>query len=500
MADDIGIGDPSHYQALHNDGKVYVETPAIDRLIDGGMRFEQAHSSTALCSPTRYCVLSGNYAHRSYDEWGVWASFNTSPFENGKTVGTAMKEAGYETAFIGKWHLGGDYYKADSKEIYTKDVYGSNGEFDPKQLLGGHPHALGFDYSLCLPAGIQNIPYAVYENSKWMPLGDDSTLKPLTWKDVPKGTELGKQAGMGDSNWDASEIGPLLANKASEFIKAANPDKPYFLLYFAQAVHHPHNPPATFNGTPVKGTTTDGTTPHLDMIREMDLQVQTILDAVEASGQADNTLVIFTSDNGGMLKQVPSTEKSGHDPTMGLRGEKGDIWEGGHRVPFVAYWPKKIAPSSVSEERVLTHDIVATACALAGTAPDDGTGLDSLNLVPIFLGEENTAARDEFTITGQSNGKFHLAYYKGPWKVVLQAIVDEGSGRSETRSEWMKRAETWRADDFKPIALFNMNENPLEDASQNLIKDPKSKQTVDDLKAAYIAHRNAPRTTPAPQK
>lgn len=181
MADDIGIGDLSYYQALHNEGKVYVETPTLDRLIDGGMRFERAHSSTALCSPTRYCVISGNYSHRSYDEWGVWASFNTSPFKNGHTAATAMKAAGYQTGFIGKWHLGGDYYQADSEEIYTENIYGTDGQFDASQLAGGHPHALGFDYSLCLPAGIQNIPYAVYENSDWMPLAEDSTLKSLKW-------------------------------------------------------------------------------------------------------------------------------------------------------------------------------------------------------------------------------------------------------------------------------------------------------------------------------
>lgn len=497
MADDIGIGDLSHYQKLHNDGKVYVATPTLDRLIDGGMRFEQAHSSTALCSPTRYCVISGNYSHRSYDEWGVWASFNTSPFTNGNTVATAMKEAGYQTGFIGKWHLGGDFYQADSKEIYTQNIYGTDGLFDPRQLAGGHPHALGFDYSLCLPAGIQNIPYAVYENSQWLPLANDSTLRPLTWKDVPKGTELGKKAGMGDSHWDASQIGPLIANKACDFIEKSAPGAPYFLVYFTQAVHHPHNPPATFNRTPVNGTTTNGSTPHLDMIYELDLQISAILEAVEASGEAENTLIVFTSDNGGMLKQVPSTQKSGHDPTMGLRGEKGDIWEGGHRVPFIAYWPGKIAANTVASEPVLAHDIVATASALAGTTPAAGIGLDSLNLLPTFFGKSNPAARDEYTITGQSNGLFHLAYYKGPWKLVLQAQTRPGAGRYMSRDDWLKRAEAWRPCNFTPISLFNIEKNPSEDEAHNLLNDPSYTQTVAELKAAYLAHRNQPRTTPA---
>lgn len=499
MADDIGIGDLSFYQKQFNKGKIYVETPTLDRLLKNGMRFERAHASTSLCSPTRYCVLSGNYSHRSYDEWGVWASFNTSPFQNGNTVATALKESGYKTGFIGKWHLGGDFYQKDSNTIYTHNIYGTDGQFDPRQLAGGHPHTLGFDYSLSLPAGIQNIPYAVYENSRWLPLDKDSILKPLKWNDVPKGTELGKKPGMGDSKWDARRIGPLLANKAEQFIKDASSGEPFFLLYFTQAVHHPHNPPTTFNGTPVKGATTNGKTPHLDMIRELDLQVKTILEAVEASGEANNTLIVFTSDNGGMLKQVPSTEQSGHDPTMGLRGEKGDIWEGGHRVPFIAYWPGVIPANTKAAQPVLAHDIVATASALAGTTPATGIGLDSLNLVPTLLGKKNPTSRDEYTITGESNGKFHLAYYKGPWKLVLQAEVAPRTGSYMSRTDWLERAEAWRPKTFKPIALFNLENNPKEHEAQNLLKDPKFKEIVSALKTAYITHRNASRTTAALQ-
>ena len=302
---------------------------------------------------------------------------------------------------------------------------------------------------------------------------------------------------MGDSHWDASQIGPLIANKACDFIEKSAPCAPYFLVYFTQAVHHPHNPPATFNRTPVNGTTTNGSTPHLDMIYELDLQISAILEAVEASGEAENTLIVFTSDNGGMLKQVPSTQKSGHDPTMGLRGEKGDIWEGGHRVPFIAYWPGKIAANTVASEPVLAHDIVATASALAGTTPAAGIGLDSLNLLPTFFGKSNPAARDEYTITGQSNGLFHLAYYKGPWKLVLQAQTRPGAGRYMSRDDWLKRAEAWRPCNFTPISLFNIEKNPSEDEAHNLLNDPSYTQTVAELKAAYLAHRNQPRTTPA---
>lgn len=135
LADDIGIGDLGHYQRDRTGKKEIVPTPNLDRLIEQGMRFDNAHSSTSLCSPTRYCVMSGNYAHRSYDEWGVWGSFNTSPLMDRRTVGSVMQDAGYVTAFLGKWHLGGDFLKKGSDEVYTQNVYGVDGQFDPAKPL-----------------------------------------------------------------------------------------------------------------------------------------------------------------------------------------------------------------------------------------------------------------------------------------------------------------------------------------------------------------------------
>jgi arylsulfatase A-like enzyme len=497
LGDDVGLGDIGFYHRERTGESEVVPTPHLDSLIEAGMRFDRAHSSTALCSPTRYCVLSGNYAHRSYDEWGVWASFNTSPFADKFTVGNVMQEAGYRTGFIGKWHLGGDFLKKGTNEIYTHDVYGRDGKYDARQIVGGGPSHLGFDYALCLPAGIQNAPYAVYENGDWMPLGADSELKWITWKDVPKGTSLGKSAGIGDSNWDASQIGPLLADKATNFIhEAAKQDDPFFLCYFTQAVHHPHNPPKTFNGIPVKGTMGNGEAHHLDMVKELDLQVGEIIKALKATGQYDNTLLIFTSDNGGLGKHIPGTKESGHDSTNGLRGSKQQIWEGGHRVPFLAVWPGKIRPGSSAKGPALTHDLMATLYAVTGQCMPDDKGLDSWNLLPTLLGKEDAKLRMEYTVTGQGNNLFEILYYKGPWKLAMRGKCDNMHSKKLSREFWQKRSQKTRPEQFEPIALFNMENNPYEDETGNLVGNTEYQTVLQSLLNDYESHRNAERTTP----
>jgi arylsulfatase A-like enzyme len=495
LADDIGLGDVAFYHRQRTGGPEVVPTPNLDRLIDSGMRFDRSHSTTSLCSPTRYCAMSGNYTHRSYDEWGVWGSFNTSPFEDGWSVGKLMQEAGYTTGFIGKWHLGGDFNRKGSDEVYTQDVYGLDGQFDPTHLAGGTPHYLGFDYSFCLPAGMQNVPYIAYENTEWYPFAEDSVIKHMTWRDVPKGTDLGKKEGLGDSNWDASRLGPMLANKAVDFIESNAGNDPFFLCYFAQAVHHPHNPPETFNGIKVKGTMGDGKAHHLDMIYEFDLQVGAIVQALKDAGVYENTLLIVTSDNGGMTHHVPGTMETGHDPTHGFRGDKGTIWEGGHRVPFIAVWPGQIEAGAQSDQIPMTHDLAATLYDLTDQPMTTDHALDSINLLPTFLAQPDAPVREEYVVTGQG-GEFHIAYYQGPWKLVMRGngYFPKGS-KVMSRTDWLARSKVARPTDFEPLALFNLEENPKELAEGNLVGDANQAERLAQLLDDYRKHRNAKYTS-----
>lgn len=252
LADDLGLGDISHYREKSK-GKVILETPNLDMLSQSGMIFTDAHSPAALCAPSRYAIMTGNSCYRSPYPWGVWGAYQESPIKEGQlTLGKLMRQAGYHTAFLGKWHLGGDYKSlSDPSKIY-RSVNRNKLEMDVDlaEIMGGGPQQNGFDYSLTFPAGIQNVPYAVFENSKWMPLEESSKIQLVSKEDMLKvGVKLDKSSGLGDSNWHPKNMGPLLINKATQFIEKHAHDKdPFFMYYCSQAVHLPHNAPEELNG------------------------------------------------------------------------------------------------------------------------------------------------------------------------------------------------------------------------------------------------------------
>ena len=408
MADDIGLGDLSHYHRQRSGTEPVVETPHIDALIAAGLSFTDAHSPASLCAPTRFSMLTGNYSYRNDNPWGVWSPWADAQIDpQWTTVARIAKAGGYRTSFFGKWGLGGMWAKrkADFARIEAGAL------------------SFGFDHAFELPQGIQNPPYAAYENRAWMKLADDSELITLPVEQTgydPK--ELKKTArerrGKGDSNWDPSEIGPLLAERAVTHIAkltAETTEAPFYLYYCSQAVHVPHAPSKQLNGEPIAGTTPGK---HGDMIRELDAQVGAIVAALKAGGVYENTLLIFTSDNGGLVIDRALID-AGHVSSNGLRGKKGAIHEGGHRVPFVAVWPGHIAPGSTSHEPIVGHDTVATIAALAGQAIDREVVKDSANLLPIFRGE-STGTRHSVLMHRSESGP-SWALREGAWKLILEA-------------------------------------------------------------------------------
>ena len=227
MADDLGLGDVNYYQEKFQNKKSIVPTPAMDSLAREGMWFTDGHSATALCSPTRYCVMSGNMNYRSYAPWGVWGSFRESPFKPGEaTLGTVAKSAGYSTGFIGKWHLGGDFLDSETGEVYRKNERNDpNSTVDVRKMVGGGPASIGFDYDFTLPCGIQGPTYTAYENGDWFPLGQDSEIIFLDKKTaIDPAFVSDKGPGLGDSNWNTREIGKVISAKAVDYIdgKLAN--------------------------------------------------------------------------------------------------------------------------------------------------------------------------------------------------------------------------------------------------------------------------------------
>ena len=293
LADDIGPGDIAYYHKLRTGKEAIAPTPNIDLLIKQGIRFSNAHSPASLCAPSRFSMLTGNYPYRNKNgTFGVWASHRDTGIDPQFTTSARIaKKSSYRTAFIGKWGLGGQMYAKGTQKAFKG--WGVDG-IDFSQRAKG-PNDYGFDYSCELPQGIQGVPFAFYENKKWMPLKKDSVLKLISPKQTMydisrKHNDLG---GIGDSNWDPRLAGSVLTSKAIQFIEdhqKNHADQPFFLYYCTQAVHIPHTPPKELNGVKIAGSTPGV---HGDMIRELDVQVGMLREALNKNGVADNTLFIF---------------------------------------------------------------------------------------------------------------------------------------------------------------------------------------------------------------
>lgn len=473
MADDLGLGDVSFHVRTIRKEKPLVETPTLDALATQSLWFTDGHSATALCAPTRYAVMSGNNNYRSYLPWGVWSTFGESAFKKGQaTLGTVVRDAGYRTGFIGKWHLGGDFRSPGSDMFYRGKKDGDlTGKVDMTRMISGGPKDCGFDYDFTTPCGIQGPAYLLYENQVWSPLKADSRIVFLNEKNAidPKSIS-DKGPGMGDSNWDTREIGKLLSGKAADFIEdAAAGEAPFFLYYCSPMVHLPHCPPDDFDGKKIRGETP---TRHLDMILDLDMQVKRIVDAVKATGEWDNTLIVVTSDNGGLSDGAAG--KHGHHSNGGWNGNKNSPLEGGHRVPFYAFWLGHIKPG-ITNELAVNQDLVATLAALVETEIPEGQAMDSLNLLPLLTGQAGFQPRDYLLM--QAGSKHEVMFRKDGWKLILQS--------------------DHKLTNFESKALFNLNDNPTERPDGNKVNDPAYAQRVEQMRKEYLRIRaSGQRTIP----
>ncbi|WP_346882626.1 arylsulfatase [uncultured Algibacter sp.] len=469
LADDIGIGDISHYRNLSK-GKVVLETPNIDNLAQQGMYFTNAHAPAALCATSRYAIMTGNCNYRSPVPWGVWSGYAKSVFTPEQiTLGKLMKNANYNTAFFGKWHMGTSFNTLDDPNTIFKERGKLSTNVDITKIVAGGPQHNGFDYSFSLPSGIQNVPYSAYENNNWYPLAKDSKVALITKVDMlKKGVILNKKDGLGDSNWDPSAIGPLLINKTIDHIaKVAKKDTPFFIYYCSQAVHLPHNPPKELNGIPIAGTTPSS---HMDMIKELDTQIGLMVQELKKQGVYENTVFIFTSDNGG-LHVDKNTLASGHKPNSIYRGKKNEPYEGGHRVPFIAVWPKQIAPNQMSDKPILGLDILATLAGVTEQHIPEGQAEDSANLLPVLKGETEVNPHPYLMVQG---GAFREAIIiDKDWKLIIQFDKKDKTDTKRT-----------------PVALFNLKDNITEDEAHNFINDAKYKDKVALLFKKYNQTRN----------
>jgi arylsulfatase A len=455
MADDMGLGDIGLHHRERTGKPPLAPTPTLDALAAEGLWFSDAHSPTALCSPSRYAVMTGNCNYRSYAPWGVWGTFRESPITGeDATLGKAAQAAGYRSGFIGKWHLGGDFMNAKGTAVYRGDDRGEQPlSVDARKWVGGGPQQLGFDYDFTLPTGVQGPVYVAYENGVWHPLAEDSRLINYN-KDTAVDPIFvsDKGPGTGDSAWDSRRINTVLAEKASAFIADSAGETPFFLCYWTPAVHIPHTPSATFAGsTPSK---------HLDMIRVLDWEVAQIVKALKAANVYEDTLMLFTSDNGGLNDSKAG--KAGHRSSGGWRGSKNLPYEGGHRVPLIASWPKVIKPGR-SDAMVNGTDILATIADLAGATLSETQAMDSWSFAALLRGVRDFEPRRELML--QAGSMNQLIYRQGKWKLIIQT--------NHRLSKW------------EPMALFDLAANPMEVEAENMLNHPEHRSRVERMLSRY---------------
>ncbi len=384
LADDLGYGD---LHCFNPAGKI--KTPHSDALAAQGMTFTNAHSSSAVCTPSRYSLLTGRYAWRTRLKSGVLHGYDKPLIDSGRvTIANILQQKGYNTACIGKWHLGlGWKFKNDTTKT----------DVDYTQPIADGPNSLGFDYFYGIAASLDMPPYIYIEN--------DHTVGQATV------TKKWGRAGAAEKDFEAENCVSDFTSKAIGYIKKQSAKKqPFFLYLPLPSPHTPILPNKQFINK-------SGVTAYGDYVQETDWVVGEIMKAVNTAGITENTLIIFTSDNGfaPYVLKTMDVEALGHMPSADFRGYKSDIWEGGHRVPFIARWPAMIKPASSCDKIICLSDFMATAAAINQAALPANTAEDSYNILPYFSGSKEDIR--EATVHHSIGGSFGIT--QGKWKLEL---------------------------------------------------------------------------------
>jgi arylsulfatase A len=405
LADDMGYGDVG---ALNPECRI--PTPNMNRLAAEGMVFTDAHSGSAVCTPTRYGILTGRYAWRSRLQSGVLFGYGKPliPPER-KTVASFLREQGYATACVGKWHLGWDWALHPSKE-HSDESVGIAGRVDYERPIANGPTTVGFDYFFGIPASLDMVPYVYVENDRIVEAATE-TIKGV-------GGQAFYRGGPCAPGFRHEEVLPRCTEKAVAFIDrhcAAEGDEPFFLYFPMSAPHTPILPTKEFQGK-------SGIGPYGDFVCQCDGAVGRVIDALERNGVASNTLFIVTSDNGcSPTAGFEHLEMEGHDPSHVFRGHKADIYEGGHRIPFVARWPGRVASGSTCDDTICLTDLFATAAEIVEKNLPDDAGEDSVSILPALLGQPESPPREvkaplrEAIVHHSINGSFSIR--RGKWKL-----------------------------------------------------------------------------------
>jgi arylsulfatase A-like enzyme len=402
MADDMGLGDPGCYNPAS-----LIPTPHMDRISAEGTRFTDAHAPASLCSPTRYGLLTGRYPWRTRLKKGVLMPYGDPLIEPSRlTLASLLRSRGYGTAYVGKWHLGLEWKTKDGSRAaryYAQDTVFQTDEtlqwgVDFSQPVGGGPTRLGFDHFYGTAGCPSNDPpYVFIEDDRLVAV--PTKMSKEEWRGLP-----GFLPGPMADDWSEEDIDVILAGKARAAIDRHlrnRPNDPFFLIVSPNSPHIPWLVPEFMKGKSREG-------PRGDLVALFDWVVGEVDAHLRERGIFDNTLLIVTSDNGGQKGA------NGHRSAMAFRGFKSDIWEGGHRVPFIVRWPGKVKPGAVSGELVGLGDMCATFADLVGAPLPDNAAEDSWSVLPAFLGKSQGKPLHEALVFQGGNGD--LAIRQGRWK------------------------------------------------------------------------------------
>lgn len=475
-ADDLGYGDVQSY----NPQRGTIATPNIDALAKEGLSFTDGHSSSGVCSPSRYTILTGRYHWRSRLQKGIvnlWGGPLITPER--MTIGSLAKQHGYRTACIGKWHLGWNWPIPEEKQpLFRTTGYGGKKDL---QATDEHRAAWREVFSKPIPGGPVDVGFDEYFGTdvpNWPPycfIENDRTVGiPSEFADASLFVKnQASQQGPAAEQWTLEPILPALGERAAAFIsrEAKTPDP--FLLYLPFTA--PHTPLSV--NEQWKGKS--GLNLYADFVMETDAVVGQVLDALQQSGAAENTLVIFTSDNGcAPYIGVTDLEKMGHYPSGPLRGYKADAWEGGHRVPFIVRWPGVVKPGSQSDQLVHQADLLATFADIFGAELPETAGEDSFSLIPLLKGVDDPVRSTSVSCSISGTPSFR----HGNWKY----IAAPGSGG------WGKGG-----DQSQPIQLYNLADDLGE--SKNMAAEAPKR--VEQMQAMFESLISSGRSSPgAPQK
>jgi arylsulfatase A len=471
LADDMGYGDVSVYNP---DSKI--STPNMDRVAAEGMRFTDAHSPAALCSPTRYGFLTGRYCWKTRLKKFVLVGYDETPLiEKGQpTIGSVLQQKGYTTACIGKWHVGlnwptrNGYVMQNDHDDWT-DTNTVNKEnernIDFTKPVSGGPNDLGFNYGF-ITAGCSTSdpPYCYIENGKSVGIPDHPS--PKEYYGLP-----GFAPGLMAPGFSIKNVDSVFTVKAIDFIAEQTTKvkkEPFFLYLALSSPHNPFIPPEFAAGKSKEG-------PRGDLVTVADWSVGQINAALEKYGLTKNTILIITSDNGAVRGA------NGHRSEWNFNGYKADALEGGHRVPFIIRWPGRIQAGAVNPELISHTDMFATFAALTGAAVPAGAAEDSYNVLPSFFGKPVPGNDTVVRIFHGGNGIFVIR--KGNWKLI-----------SGTKSS----APLPNTGKLLQDQLYDLSADPYE--KNNLrVQYPEKVQVLNGLLDEYIAgKRNALKTKPAP--